>query len=136
RYYLDHQRDVVVRRSKHELRGAERRAHVLQGFLIALDNLDAVIALIRGASDTEAAREGLMREFELSETQAVAILDMRLRALTGLERKRVEDEYADLQEKIGELREILGDPAKIDAVIRDELREIKEIYGRSDDRRT
>src|SRR4051812_29264916 len=135
-YYLDHQRDVVTRRSKYELRQAEKRAHVLQGYLIALDNLDAVIALIRAAADTEAAREGLIAQFALSEIQAQAILDMRLARLTGLARKEVEDEYADLQERIGELRTILGDPAKIDAVIREELLEIREIYGRNDDRRT
>src|SRR3954471_20815748 len=135
-HYLDHQREVVTRRSKHELRQAEKRAHVLQGYLIALDNLDAVIALIRAAADTEAAREGLISQFSLSEIQAQAILDMRLARLTGLARKEVEDEHADLQERIGELRAILGDPARIDAVIREELLEIKEIYGRHDDRRT
>src|SRR2546429_7329228 len=97
-HYLDFQREVVTRRSKYELRKAEARAHVLQGYLTALDNLDAVIALIRAADDTDAAREGLMREFDLSEIQAQAILDLRLRALTALERKRVEDEYNDLQE--------------------------------------
>src|SRR5438128_5155456 len=100
RHYLDFQREVVTRRSKYELRKAEDRAHVLDGFLIALDHLDEVIALIRGASDTDAAREQLMGRFELSEIQASAILEMRLLALTGLERKRVEDEYADLQERI------------------------------------
>src|SRR3954452_10583734 len=135
-HYLDHQRQVVTRRSKHELRQAEKRAHVLQGYLIALDNLDAVIALIRGAADTEAAREGLISQFSLSEIQAQAILDMRLARLTGLARKEVEDEHADLQERIGELRAILGDPARIDGVIREELLEIKEIYGRHDARRT
>jgi DNA gyrase subunit A len=136
RHYLDYQREVVVRRSKYELRQAEKRAHVLQGYLIALDNLDAVIALIRAAADTDTAREGLIREFSLSETQAQAILDMRLARLTGLARKEVEDEYADLQEKIAELRTILGDPARVDGVVREELLEIKDIYGRSDDRRT
>jgi DNA gyrase subunit A len=135
-HYLDYQREVVSRRSKHELRQAEKRAHVLQGYLIALDNLDAVIALIRAATDTEEAREGLIAQFSLSEIQAQAILDMRLARLTGLARKEVEQEHADLQERIGELRAILGDPARIDGVIRDELLEIKEIYGRHDDRRT
>src|SRR5439155_24423809 len=95
-YYLDHQKEVVTRRTKFELDRAERRAHVLEGYLIALDNLDAVIALIRGADDTDMARQGLMEQFGLSEVQAQAILDMRLRALTGLERKRVKDEQADL----------------------------------------
>jgi DNA gyrase subunit A len=136
RNYLDFQREVVTRRLKHELRKAEERAHVLQGYLIALDNLDAVIELIRGAADTDEAREALMSRFDLSEIQAQAILDLRLRALTALERKRVEDEYNDLRERIEELRAILGDPARIDAVIREELLELKEIYGRSDDRRT
>src|SRR5215468_10573549 len=135
-HYLDFQREVVTRRSKFELRRAEARAHVLQGYLIALDNLDAVIALIRAADDTDAAREGLMREFDLSEIQAQAILDLRLRALTALERKRVEDEHADLVERIAELRSILGDESRIDGLIREELLEIKEIYGKNDDRRT
>ncbi len=136
RHYLDYQREVVTRRSKFELRRAEERAHVLQGYLVALDNLDEVIALIRAAANTDEAREQLMARFDLSEVQAQAILDLRLRALTGLERKRVEDEHRDLQERIGELRAILGEPARIDAVIREELLEIKEIYGRNDDRRT
>ena len=135
-HYLDYQREIVVRRSKFELRKAEDRAHVLQGYLVALDNLDEVIAIIRGAADTDDARTKLEERFEFSEIQAQAILDLRLRALTGLERKRVEEEYADLQERIGELRGILGDPARIDGVIREELLEIKEIYGKGDDRRT
>jgi len=135
-HYLDFQREVVTRRLKYELRKAEARAHVLLGYLIALDNLDAVIALIRGAADADAAREGLMKEFELSEIQAQAILDLRLRALTALERKRVEDEHKDLVERIGELRTILGDESRIGALIREELLEIKSIYGKNDDRRT
>ena len=135
-HYLDHQRDVVVRRSKHELRNALRRAHVLEGYLIALENLDAIIQLIRAAADTEEARNGLMEHFALSEIQAQAILDMRLARLTGLARREVEQEYSDLQERISELREILGDPARVDAVIKDELLEIREIYAKSDDRRT
>ena len=136
RHYLDYQREVVVRRYKHELRDAERRAHVLRGYLIALDNLDAVIALIRAAADTDEARTGLQERFSLTEVQAQAILDMRLARLTGLARKEVEDEFADLQERIGELRTILGDPALIDGVVREELLEIKQLYGRNDDRRT
>jgi DNA gyrase subunit A len=136
RHYLDFQREVVTRRLKHELRQAERRAHVLAGYLIALDNLDEVIELIRGAADTDAARDALMTRFELSEIQAQAILDLRLRALTALERKRGEDEFNDLRERIEELRAILGDPARIDAVIREELLEIKQIYAKYDDRRT
>lgn len=136
RHYLDFQRGVVTRRSKYELRKAEERAHVLQGYLVALENLDAIISLIRGSADPDEARAGLMEQFTLTEIQAQAILDLRLQRLTGLERKRIEDEYADLQERIAELRSILSDEAKIDGVIRDELLEIKEIYGRADDRRT
>jgi DNA gyrase subunit A len=135
-HYLDYQREVVTRRSKYELRKAVDRAHILEGYLIALDNLDEVIALIRGADDTDSARTALQDRFELSEVQAQAILDLRLRALTGLERKRVEDEFADLQERIAELRALLGDPARIDGVVRDELLEIKGIYGKTDERRT
>jgi DNA gyrase subunit A len=135
-YYLDYQREVVTRRSKYELRKAVDRAHVLQGYLIALDNLDEVIALIRAADDADAARTALITRFELSEIQAQAILDLRLRALTGLERKRVEDEHADLQERIAEIRALLGDPARVAAVVREELLEIKEIYGKTDERRT
>ena len=135
-HYLDFQKQVVTRRSQYELRQALARAHVLEGYLIALDNLDEVIALIRASDDADEARAGLMERFELSELQAQAILDLRLRALTGLERKRVEDEYKDLQERITELRTLLGDEAKIAALIREELLEIKEIYGKGDDRRT
>ncbi len=135
-HYLDFQREVVTRRSKFELRKAEARAHVLQGYLTALDNLDAVIALIRASADPDAARAGLMETFELSEIQAQAILDLRLQRLTGLERKRIEDEYADLMERISELRTILGDEARIDSLIREELLEIKQAYGKGDDRRS
>ncbi len=135
-HYLDFQREVVTRRSKYELRKALDRAHILEGYLIALDNLDEVIALIRASDDTESARNALEERFGLTELQAQAILDLRLRALTGLERKRVEDEFADLQERISELRALLGDTARIDGVVRDELLEIKQIYGKSDDRRT
>jgi DNA gyrase subunit A len=135
-HYLDFQREVVTRRSKFELRKAEARAHVLQGYLTALDNLDAVISLIRASADPDAARAGLMETFELSEIQAQAILDLRLQRLTGLERKRIEDEFADLQERISELRTILGDEAKFDGLIREELLELNEVYGKGDDRRT
>ena len=135
-YYLDFQREIVTRRSKHELRQLERRLHILEGYLKALDNLDAVIRLIRGAADTEAAKTGLMEKFDLSEAQAVAILELRLRALTALERKGVEEEYRDKKERVGELRDLLSDEAKIDALIKDELLELKGIYGRNDDRRT
>ena len=135
-HYLDYQREVVTRRSKYELRKAVDRAHILEGYLIALDNLDEVIALIRASDDTESARTALQDRFSLSELQAQAILDLRLRALTGLERKRVEDEFADLQERIAELRALLGDPARIDGVVREELLEIRTIYGKTDERRT
>jgi DNA gyrase subunit A len=135
-HYLDFQREVVTRRSKYELRRAEERAHVLRGYLIALDNLDEVIALIRASADTEEARTQLQERFDLSELQAQAILDLRLRALTALERKKVEDEHKNLQERIGELRAILGDEARIDGVVREELLEVKAAYGKNDDRRT
>jgi DNA gyrase subunit A len=136
RHYLVYQREVVTRRSKYELRQAEKRAHVLAGYLKALDALDAVIALIRAAADTESAREGLMRDFDLSEIQAQAILDLRLSRLTKLAREEIQGEWNDLQERIAELRAILGDPARIDGVIKEELLELKDIYGKSDDRRT
>jgi DNA gyrase subunit A len=136
RHYLDYQRDVVTRRSKYELRQAEKRAHVLQGYLKALDNLDAVIALIREASDTDDARTQLIARFELSEIQAQAILDLRLSRLTRLAREEIQAEYDDLQERIAELRAILGDPARIDGVIKEELLEVNQIYGKADDRRT
>ena len=114
--------------SKHELRQAERRAHVSQGYLIALDNLDAVIALIRASQDVDEARQGLIEQFELSEIQAQAILDLRLARLTALERKRIQDEFADLEERIAELRAILSDEVRIDGLIREELLELKQIY--------
>jgi DNA gyrase subunit A len=136
RHYLDFQREVVTRRSKDELRKKEARAHVLEGYLKALDVLDEIIALIRAAADADQAREQLMERFEFSEIQAQAILDLRLRALTALERRQVESEYKDLQERIAELRSILGDPARIDGLIREELLEIRHLYGRNDDRRT
>jgi DNA gyrase subunit A len=136
REYLDFQREVVTRRSKFELRKAEERAHVLRGYLIALDNLDAVIALIRGSADPDAARAGLMKKFELSEIQAQAILDLRLQRLTKLERKRIDEEHKDLEERIAELRAILGDESRIDGLIREELLELKDLYGKGDDRRT
>jgi DNA gyrase subunit A len=135
-HFLDFQREIVSRRSKDELRKKERRAHILAGYLIALDNLDAVIKLIRAASDTEAAKTGLMAQFELSEQQALAILELRLRALTALERQSVENEYKDIQERIAELRALLSDETKIDSLIKDELLELNAIYGRHDDRRS
>ncbi|HUZ80729.1 MAG TPA: DNA gyrase subunit A, partial [Gaiellaceae bacterium] len=136
RHYLDFQREIVVRRSKDELQKNEARAHVLEGYLIALDNIDAIVALIRAAADTDEARTQLQERFSLSEIQAQAILDMRLARLTGLARTEVEEEYRDKKERIAELRELLGDPAKIDALIKDELLEIRETYGKKDERRT
>jgi DNA gyrase subunit A len=136
RYYLDFQREVVTRRSKDELQKAESRAHVLAGYLIALDNIDEIVALIRAAADTDEARTQLMERFELTEIPAQAILDLRLARLTGLARKEIELEFRDLQERIAELRAILGDQARIDGLIREELLEIRTMYGKSDDRRT
>ncbi|HEX3617718.1 MAG TPA: DNA gyrase subunit A [Solirubrobacteraceae bacterium] len=133
-HYVDHQREVVVRRTKYELRQAEARAHILEGLLIAQDNLDEVIALIRGSRDPEQARLGLVERFELTVIQAEAILQLTLRRLTALEADKIKQEHADLTERIAELREILGDEAKVYGLIKDELAEIAETYG--DERRT
>ncbi|MDQ3729722.1 MAG: DNA gyrase subunit A, partial [Actinomycetota bacterium] len=133
-HYVDHQRDVIVRRTQYELRQAEARAHVLEGLLIALDNLDAVITLIRASADPVEAKAGLIERFELTEIQAQAILDMRLQRLTALESDKVRAEHAELMDKIAELRAILGDPSRIDGIIVDELNGIEEKYA--DDRRT
>jgi len=135
-HYLDFQREIVIRRSKDELHKAESRAHVLEGYLVALDNIDAIVALIRAAADTDDARTQLQARFSLSEIQAQAILDLRLARLTGLARQEIEAEFKDLRERIGELRTLLGDPARIDALIREELLELRSIYGKNDDRRT
>ena len=132
--YVDHQREVVVRRTKHELRRAEARAHILDGLLIALSDLDAVIELIRSSRDPDAAREGLIESFELSREQAQAILDLRLQRLTALEADKIRKEHADLVERIKELREILGDEARVLGLIKEELQEVRESYG--DERRT
>ncbi len=133
-HYVDHQREVVTRRTQYELRRAEARAHILEGLLVALDNLDAVIKLIRGSNDPDAAREGLIKQFDLSDLQARAILDMRLQRLTALEADKVRAEHADLMERIGELRAILGDEARVLSIVKDELAEIVTTYG--DERRT
>ncbi len=133
-HYVDHQREVVTRRTQYELRRAEARAHILEGLLVALDNLDAVIKLIRASSDPDTAREGLISQFELSREQAQAILDMRLQRLTALEADKVRAEHADLMERIGELRAILGDEARVMALVKEELAEVVESYG--DERRT
>ncbi len=133
-HYVDHQREIVIRRTKYELRRAEERAHVLEGLLIALDNLDEVIALIRGSRDPETARNGLLERFQLTVVQAQAILQLTLSRLTALEADKIKQEHADLVERIGELREILGDEQRVNALIKDELGEIREAYG--DERRT
>src|SRR6185436_8254993 len=116
-HYVVHQREVVTRRTQHELRQAEARAHILEGLLIALDNLDEVIALIRGSEDPETARTGLIERFKLSDEQAQAILDMRLQRLTALESDKVRTEHGELIERIASLRAILGDESRIDGLI-------------------
>jgi len=133
-HYVSHQREVVIRRTQHELRQAEARAHILEGLLIALDNLDAVIELIRGSADTEIAKTGLIERFALSAIQAQAILDMRLARLTALESDKLREEHEELSNRIAELRAILGDPARIDAVVVEELDDVDKRYG--DERRT
>lgn len=133
-YYLEHQREVVTRRTQFELQKAEARAHILEGLRIALDHIDEVIRLIRASKTVETAREGLMREFGLSEKQAQAILDMRLQRLTGLERDKIEHEYAELLGRITYFKELLADVHKIMLVIKEELLAIKEKYN--DARRT
>lgn len=133
-HYLEHQKVVIRRRTEFELRKAEARAHILEGLRVALDNLDAVIALIRGSQTTDIAREGLMTQFSLSEKQAQAILDMRLQRLTGLEREKIEDEYQALMALIAEYKAVLADEEKVLEIIREELIEIKERFN--DKRRT
>ena len=134
RHYVDHRHEVVVRRTKYLLKEAEKRAHILEGLIIALDNLDAVIKLIRASKNAEDARNGLMKEFELSQIQAKAILDMRLQKLTGLEIEKVRAEYAELMKTIADLKDILTDESRRMQIIKDELLEMKDKYG--DDRRT
>ena len=133
-YYLIHQEEVVTRRTKYDLNKAEERAHILQGLLTALDNIDEVINIIRSSKNTQEAKERLMERFSLTDVQAQAIVDMRLRALTGLEREKLENEYAELMERITELKEILADKKKLLGVIREEILLIADKYG--DDRRT
>jgi len=134
RHFVDHRHEVVVRRTEYELKQAEKRAHVLEGLLIAIDNLDAVIKLIRASSTPEDAKTGLMTEFKLSEIQAKAILDMRLQKLTGLERDKIKAEYEELMKTIEYLKSILNDRALRMSIIKEELEEVKEKFG--DDRRT
>ena len=133
-YYLAHQEDVVTRRTKYELNKAEERAHILQGLLIALDNIDRVIQIIRGSQTVQIAKASLIEEFALDDVQAQAIVDMRLRTLTGLERDKIEKEYEDLMARIDYLKGILVDEKKLLGVIREEIMLISDKYG--DDRRT
>lgn len=133
-YYLDHQKEVVTRRTRYDLNKAEERAHILEGLLIALDNIDEVIKIIRGSQNIQIAKAELMSRFQLSDAQSQAIVDMRLRALTGLEREKLENEYKELEARIAELKAILGDEKKLLAVIREEISIISAKYG--DDRRT
>ncbi len=133
-YYIKHQEDVVTRRTKYDLNKAEERAHILEGLLIALDHIDEVIKIIRSSKNVQAAKAQLMERFGLSEAQSQAIVDMRLRALTGLEREKIENEYRDLQIRIAELKAILADENKLLGVIREEIMMISDKYG--DDRRT
>nr|SUY83552.1 DNA gyrase subunit A [Clostridioides difficile] len=132
-HYIKHQEDVVTRRTKFELNKAEARAHILEGLKIALDNIDAVISLIRASKTGQEAKLGLIEKFKLTEIQAQAILDMRLQRLTGLERDKIEAEYEDLIKKINRLKEILADERLLLNVIKDEITIIKENY--SDERR-
>ena len=133
-YYLQHQKEVVIRRVKYDLNKAEERAHILQGLLIALDNIDEVISIIRSSQNANVAKDRLIEKFALSDAQALAIIDMRLRALTGLERERIEAEFAELIEKIAEYKAILFDDKKLLEVIKEEITVIRDKYG--DDRRT
>ncbi|EAE7020806.1 DNA gyrase subunit A [Listeria monocytogenes] len=133
-YYLEHQKVVIRRRTEFELRKAEARAHILEGLRIALDNIDAIIKLIRGSKTSDVAKEGLMTQFNLSDKQAQAILDMRLQRLTGLEREKIEEEYQNLVALINDLKAILADDERILEIIREELEEIKVKYA--DKRRT
>ncbi|MGB4152283.1 MAG: DNA gyrase subunit A [Bacillota bacterium] len=133
-HYIEYQKEIVVRRTRFDLNKAEGRAHILEGLKIALDNLDAVINLIRSSPTPDIAREGLMKNFNLTEKQAQAILDMRLQRLTGLERRKIEDELKDIMNLIKELKGILADEQKVLQIIKEELLEIKETFG--DDRRT
>ena len=134
KHYLNHQKEVIIRRTKFELNKAEERAHILEGLLIALDHIDRVIQIIRSSKNVAQAKENLIKEFKLSDVQAQAIVDMRLRALTGLEREKLETEYRELMEKIAELKAILADEHKLLGVIKEEILIIDAKYG--DDRRT
>ncbi len=134
RHFVDHRHQVVIRRTEYDLQEAEKRAHILEGYLIALDHLDEVISLIRNSRDPETAKTGLIEQFELSDIQAKAILEMRLQRLTGLERDKITKEYGEVVELIKNLKEILGDEGLRMQIIKDELNEMRDRYG--DDRRT
>lgn len=125
-YYLDHQKDVVTRRTRYDLNKAEERAHILEGLLIALDNIDEVIRIIRGSQTVQLAKQQLMERFGLSDAQSQAIVDMRLRALTGLERDKLENEYKELEVRIAELKAILADEKKLLGVIKEEIQVISD----------
>ena len=129
-----HQEEVVTRRTKYDLNKAEERAHILEGLLVALDNIDEVIQIIRGSKNANEAKEKLQQRFSLSEAQANAIVEMRLRALTGLEREKLESEYAELEKKIAEYKAILADRKVLLSVVKKEIIEIRDKYG--DERRT
>jgi DNA gyrase subunit A len=133
-HYVEHRHEVVIRRTEYELDEAEKRAHILEGYLIALDNLDEIIELIRGSRDPEIARNGLIERFSLSEIQARAILDMRLQRLTGMEREKIQNEYNEVMALIEDLRDILAKVERRMAIIKEELLQLQERYG--DDRRT
>ena len=132
--FIKFRRQIITRRSEFELRKAKARAHILEGLNLALNDLDAVIELIRRSDSAEAAKKGLIERFSLTDIQAQAILDMQLRRIAALERQRIEDEYKQVQGRIAELESLLSDPAKIDAVIKDETEEVKKKHG--DKRRT
>ena len=134
KYFVEHRHEVVMRRTRYELQEAEKRAHILEGYIIALDNIDEIIALIRGSRDPEEAKQGLIKKFELSEIQAKAILEMRLQRLTGLEREKIQNEYKEIQKLIIDLKDILDNKDRRMDIIKEELDEMSDRYG--DERRT
>ena len=134
KYFVDHRHDVVVRRTKYDLKKVEERAHILDGLIIASDNIDQVIEIIKSSSNADNARENLIKEFSLSELQAKAIVEMRLRQLTGLEQDKLRNEHADLLKLIKDLKDILDSKDRRMSIIKDELSEIKEKHG--DDRKS
>ena len=133
-YFVEHRHEVVVRRTTYDLRKAEDRAHILEGLIIASDNIDEVIKIIRASSNADEARENLMERFKLTEIQAKAIVEMRLRQLTGLEQDKLRSEYEDILKTIEDLKDILANKDRRMQIIKDELLEVKEKYG--DERRS